>query len=142
MCYSSNSRKEEHKIFRQIGHGIQDLENKTDVKVAFGVLCGVKNVADLAATCNQETNVHWCKSAHWVKWWSRERILRMYCKAYTLRDNEEWDATPTMNTNNPVESLNPQSISEGCSNIAVIMKNIYMEDRLHAVQKLSPANKM
>ena len=72
--------KEEQRMFRHIGHGIQHLKNKTDSKVAFNVLCGVKNVVeakhllspDLAATSNQETNVHQSKSAHWVKWWSRE----------------------------------------------------------------------
>ena len=132
--------KEEHKIFRYIGHAIQDFTNQTDVKMAFDVLCGVKNIAeaqhllppDLAATCHQQTNAHWSQSAHWVKWWTRERILKMFCKAYTLRDNEEWDATP--NTNNAVECLNRQSIGEGCSNIAILMKNIYMEGRLHAVK--------
>ena len=132
--------KEEHKIFRYIGHTIQELTNQTVVKLAFDVLCGKKNVAeakdllpsDTAAASNQQTNFHWSRSAHWVRWWSRERILKMFCKAYTLRDNEEWDATP--NTSNAVESLNRQSIGEGCSNIAALMKNIYMEDRLHAVK--------
>ena len=133
-------RKEEYKIFRYIGHAIQDLTNQTDVKLAFDVFCGVKNIAeakhlltpDLAATCNQQTNTHWSQSAVWVRWWTRERIPKMFCKAYTLRDNEEWDATP--NTNNAVESLNRQSIGEGCSNIAMLMKNIYVDDRLHAVK--------
>ncbi|XP_068674424.1 uncharacterized protein [Montipora foliosa] len=64
-------RKDEYKIFRYIRHAIQDLTNQTDVKLAFDVLCGVKNIAeakhlfppDLAATCNQQTNAHWSQSA-------------------------------------------------------------------------------
>ena len=98
--------KEEYKIFRDIGHAIQDLTNQTDFKLAFDVLCGVKNITeaknlfppDLAATCNQQTNVHWSQSALWVRWWIRERILKMFCKAYTLRDIREfkiYDATAT-----------------------------------------------
>ena len=111
--------KDEHIIFRYLGHNIPDFKEQGDVTLVFDVLCGRKCIAEarhllpqhLADICDVVTNIHWAKSVYWVKWWSRERIQRMSCKAYTLRDSEEWDATP--NTNNPVESLNRQSIAEG-----------------------------
>ena len=67
--------KKEYTIFCYIGHAIQDLTNQTDVKLAFDVLSGVKNITkakhllppDLVATCNQQTNAHWSQSAHWVR---------------------------------------------------------------------------
>lgn len=102
--------------FRSIGHGLQDLENKTGVKVASNVLSGVKNVVDakhllsldLAAKCNLVTNTQWSKATHWVRWWPRDRILKMFSRAFSLRNKEDGDAT--LDTNNPVESLHRQSI--------------------------------
>ncbi|PFX24310.1 Dual specificity protein kinase shkC [Stylophora pistillata] len=124
--------KEEYSILRYLGHAIQDVDQQADVRLAFDGLCGKKSVIhakhllspQLAAISNQINNCHWSKSAHWVKWWSSDRILNMFCKAFTLRDTQDWESTA--NINNLVESLNRQSIGEGCSNISVLMKNIYL----------------
>lgn len=55
----------------------------------------------------------------------------MFTKAYTRRDVEDWEETS--NTTNPVESINRQSFKSR-NNLNVILENIYLEDRIHAVK--------
>lgn len=52
-------------------------------------------------------------------------------KAYTSRDFEDWEETS--NTTNPIESVNRQSFKSK-NNLNVILENMYLEDRVHAVK--------
>ena len=132
--------KDEFDIFRKLAYQVHELEDQADIMLIFDVLCAKVPPSrathllpeHLALTSRNIDTSHWQKAEHWVAWWKRERTLRMLCKAFTLRDAEEWDSTA--NTNNPVESLNRQAVPENTSNISVLLKNIYLEDRLHAVK--------
>ena len=55
----------------------------------------------------------------------------MFTKAYTSRDVEDWEETS--NTTNPIQSINRQSFKSR-NNLNVILENIYLEDRIHAVK--------
>ena len=60
-----------------------------------------------------------------------ETLGELVTKAYTSRDVE--DREKTSNTTNPVESINRQSFKSR-NNMNVILENIYLEDRMHAVK--------
>ena len=56
----------------------------------------------------------------------------MFTKAYTLLSEDTWEQAP--NTNNPVESINRQSIPERGNSLEPLLENIYREDRVHAAK--------
>ena len=56
----------------------------------------------------------------------------MFTKAYTLLSEETWEKAP--NTNNPVESINKQSIPEKGNSLEPLLENIYREDRVQAAK--------
>lgn len=135
--------KDEFDIFKTLAYQVHELEDQADVYLVFNVLCAKAPPSralhllpdELGIKASTLNTSHWERAAHWSSWWTRDRTLRMLCKAFTLRDSDEWDSTP--NTNNPAESLNRQSIPDGGSNLSVLLKNIYLEDRLHAIKMVA-----
>ena len=62
------------------------------------------------------------------------RHLKMFTKAFSSRDAEDWEETS--DTTNPVESINRQSFKSK-NNLNFILENIYLEDRIHAVKMVA-----
>jgi hypothetical protein len=56
----------------------------------------------------------------------------MFTRAFMEMKEKDWEQGPY--TTNPVESLNRQSLQEGCTILQALMENIYLEDRLNAVK--------
>ena len=140
VCTSSD----EESVFKYLGKIIQESQEKDAVLKIFDVMSGKEDVASaseylpeqLADKCRNKaiSNTSWKKLKHWANWWTSIRHLQMFTKAYAIQEANRWDNLS--NTTNPVESINRQSFKSK-NNLHVILENIYMEDRLHAVKMLA-----
>lgn len=65
-------------------------------------------------------------------------LVGMFTKAYTLLSEETWEKGP--NTNNPVESVNKQSIPDKGNSLEPLLENIYREDRVQAAKVVGASN--
>jgi len=68
----------------------------------------------------------------WVEWWTRSHVLKKLSKAFSSLTEEDWDDLP--GNNNPVESINSQSIPVNTKSVSLkpLIEHIYLEDRRHA----------
>ena len=105
------------------------VQKKKDLKNATPYV--PENLKHFCKENNEVSNDGWKKLKHWANWWTRSRHLQMFTKVYTNRDVEDWEETS--NITNPVESMNRQSFKSR-NNLNVILENIYLEDRIHAVK--------
>ena len=137
--------RDEETIFKTLARRVEDATKKEDVMEIFDILSGKKplknatpyvteNLKQFCKENNDVSNDGWKKLKHWANWWTRSRHLQMFTKAYTSRDVDDWEETS--NTTNPVESINRQSFKSR-NNLNVILENIYLEDRIHAVKMVA-----
>lgn len=115
----------------------------------FEVMSGKEDIASaseylqeqLADKCRNKdiSNTSWKKLKHWANWWTSTRHLQMFTKAYAIQEANSLENLS--NTTNPVESIGRQSFKSK-NYLHVILQNIYMEDRLHAVKMLARSKKV
>ena len=77
----------------------------------------------------------WRKTHRLVE--SSLHILQKLRKAYSVIEDEECDSLP--NTNNPVESINRQSVPDGAKLISLkpLVEHIYLEDKCQVILQLA-----
>ena len=127
-------------MFKALAKKIEEEQNKDNILLIFDVLSGSRTLQDarqfvkedLLSELDKIDNHNWTRLKHWSKWWCRVNHLTMFTRAFMEMKEKDWEQGPC--TTNPVESLNRQSLQEGCTIIQALMANIYLEDRLHAVK--------
>ena len=115
-------------------------------KRAFKVLSGSEPFITLSKylppplcslTIEEVDTVTWTRAQTWTDWWTRPTVLKKLCKAYSSIDVDDWEELS--GTNNPVESINRQSVP--CNVISVFLKplleHFYLEDHRQAALQVA-----
>jgi len=127
-----------YQLFMAISKLIPDNSSKDEVMLAFKILSGAESYTKILHRLPQTLRIstietdNWRMADTWVDWWTRPHVLKKLSKAFSSLTEDEWDELP--GTNNPVESINSQSIPHNTKSISLkpLLEHIYLEDRRHA----------
>lgn len=136
---------DEESVFKYLGKIVQEVAERDMVIKIFDVMSGKIDISSALEYLPEDitdkfkktdiSKVSWKKLKHWANWSTSTGHLQMFTKAYAIRQEEDnWNELS--NTTNPVKSINRQSF-ESKNNLNVIIENMYMEDRLHAVKMVA-----
>lgn len=135
-----------YQIFMSVAKLIPENSSQTVVKMAFKVLSGAESFTNLATslppplcslTIGEVDTVRWTRAETWVEWWTRPTVLKKLCKAYSLIDRDDWEELPS--TNNPVESINRQSMPNNVKSVSLkpLLEHFYLEDHQQAALQIA-----
>ena len=134
-----------YQIFMAVAKLIPDNSSKEIVLLAFNILSGTESYTKLSeklpsSLVNSQTVINtsqWKTLQTWTDWWTRPQVLRKLSKAFSELDKEDWDDLP--GTNNPVESINKQSIPPNSKSVSLkpLVEHMYLEDRRQAVLQVA-----
>ena len=132
-------------IFMSVVKLIPDNSCKELVNLAFKVLSGSlpftrlsSHLPHLNCVTTEEINTsQWNNLQTWTEWWTRPKVLKKLSKAFSDISEEDWDEL--QGSNNPVESINRQSVPENAKLVSLkpLIEHIYLEDRRHAALQVA-----
>ena len=93
-------------VFNKIAY-IHNLPTVEENQLAFDVLCGTLSCEDkdvnnfllstvkLNSNYLQEVNTsQWKNVSHWVAWWSKPKVAKMFAKSFNDMSDEDWTICP------------------------------------------------
>ena len=139
---------EDSALFRKICIMIKEVSEKEEVSQLFGVLDYTFNISEVFDAAKRFTQAelsmdrsHWTKSAEFVKWWNRERVLILLTDAYREMTDADWNVAS--NNTNHVESLNRRSVVDTTTTtLHGQLSHMYREDRKRAFQHIASVNEV
>ena len=137
------------RVFKKIAYEIPLLETKKEVTLAFNILrrkvsfdqieardfltLKIKLDGDEMETTNAEG---WEKAEHWAEFWTRDKVVKMFTKAFKEMTDADWNICPR--TTNAVESQNALGKINSKTFLTVV-ENLYETDRNNAYSEVAAA---
>jgi hypothetical protein len=134
-----NSDPLSNSVFNKIAYVIPNLPTMEETILACDVLCGKLSFEDedvnnfLLSTVKlnskdlQEVNTsQWNKASHWVAWWAKPKVAKMFTKSFKEMSDEDWAICPR--TTNAVEAQNKLS-NPNSELLIVALEHWYREDK-------------
>ena len=114
-----------YQIFMAVAKLIPDNSSRETVLLAFNILSGNEAYTKLSeklpsSLVNSQEVVdtsQWKTLQTWTDWWTRPQVLKKLSKAFSELDIEDWEDLP--GTNNPVESINRQSVPPNSKSVSL-----------------------
>lgn len=135
------------KVFKKLAYALPELETKKEVTLVFNILSRKVDFDQIEArdflTLKMEmeraevedmNTEGWEKAGPWAEFWAREKVVKMFTKAFKEMTEADWDICPR--TTNAVESQNVLGKVKSKTFLTVI-ENLYETDRKNAFSEVA-----
>ena len=141
---TAKDKVREKGLFSSIASRIPSISARSNIVIAFEVLCGKKSANTLLGIIEGlskddaqfiDSNTNWASATKWMEWWMRPQHLKLLHKDYAEMDESVWERCPS--DTNAMERKNLDSKEFLPQQLQVAMTNLYKYDKAACAKNIA-----